>query len=353
MTLSANKRVLQHLPGIHSQIVQTERINSHVLTSGADESEVIVFLHGNLAAATYFEELMLSLSGSYRCVAPDLRGYGDTEDLPIDASRGAGDWADDLAALLDVLRIDSAHLLGWSAGAAGIMQFALDYPDRVNSLILVAPVSPYGFGGTRDVTGTPSNPDFAGSGAGIVNAEVVEQLRSGNTNADSPAAPLHLLREYFVKPPLRLEREATLVAATLQQKLGERRYPGDHVSSPNWPHVAPGNWGATNALSPKYIDVSRIVEIENKPAILWVRGDSDQIVSDHSLFDAAVLVPDGSDIDYPAQPMVAQMRDVLTRYKTCGGQVREVELRDTGHSPFLEKPGEFAELVSVFLANVS
>ena len=344
---------MQHLPGIRSRSVQTASINSHVLSCGSDENEAIVFLHGNLSAATYFEELMLSLSGGYRCIAPDLRGYGSTEDLPIDATRGAGDWADDLGALLDTLKIDTAHLLGWSAGAAGITQFALDHPDRVNSLILVAPVSPYGFGGTRDAQGTPSHPDFAGSGAGIVNDEVVQQLRAANTAADSPAAPLSLLREYFVKPPLRMQREAVLVEAIIQQKLGERRYPGDHVSSPNWPYVAPGKWGATNALSPKYYDVSGIADLEEKPQILWVRGDCDQIVADQSLFDAAVLLPDDVDVEYPAQPMVAQMRGVLSRYKANGGLVHEVEFQNTGHSPFLEKPEEFSELVSEFLANAS
>jgi len=320
-----------------------------VLSSGAVGNEAIVLVHGNLSAATYFEELMLSLSKDYRCIAPDLRGYGATEDLPIDATRGARDWSDDLAALLDALDVDSAHLLGWSAGAAAILQFALDRPARTRSLTLVAPVSPYGFGGTRDADGTPTHADYAGSGGGIVNAELVKQLAARNVSADSPAAPLSLLREFFVKPPLELEREESLVRATLQQKLGERRYPGDYEASPNWPYVSPGRWGATNALSPKYYDVSAIADLSHKPPILWVHGDSDPIVSDNSLFDAAVLVPEDTDFDYPAQPMVEQTRRVLGAYQNNGGYVREVELRDTGHSPFLEKPDAFCRLLSAFL----
>ena len=294
---------------------------------------------------------MLSLSGDYHCIAPDLRGYGSTQDLPIDATRGGRDWADDLAALLDTLVIDKAHLLGWSAGAAGIMQFALDYTDRVNSLILVAPVSPYGFGGTRDIQGTWVHSDFAGSGAGIVSDEALQLLRAGNTKGDSPAAPLNLLRECFVKPPQSLQREAILVEAMLQLKLGVKRYPGDHVCSPHWPFVAPGRWGAMNALSPKYFDVSGIAELKKKPRVLWVRGDSDQVVADQSLFDVAALAH--GDIGYPPQPMVGQMRDVMNRYKMHGGEVWEVELHNTGHSPFLEKPEEFSELVFEFLANMS
>lgn len=347
---------MRHLPGIQSRTVQTARIGSHVLFSGAECNSAIVLLHGNLSAATYFEELMLSMS-HYRCIAPDLRGYGATEDLPIDATRGAGDWADDLDSLFDALDIESAHLLGWSAGAAGAMQFTIDHAHRVDSLTLVAPVSPYGFGGTCDLEGTPSHSDFAGSGAGIVHEEVAEQLRIANTKADSPASPLHLIREFFVRPPVRLQREEVLVEATLQQKLGERRFPGDHVPSPNWPFVAPGRWGATNALSPKYYNASRIVDLANKPPIFWVRGDSDTIVSDHSLFDVAALVPDEDrsakdrqkTIVFPAQPMVGQMRGVLERYQVNGGSIKEVTMKDTGHSPFLEKPAAFARGFSQFL----
>ncbi len=336
-------------PSIRSARVPTVRIDSHVLSSGTVGSETLVFVHGNLSAATYFEELMLSMSENYYCLAPDLRGYGATEDLPIDATRGAGDWSDDLCALLDALEIGSAHLLGWSAGAAAILQFALDRPGRTCSLTLVAPVSPYGFGGTCDADGTPTHSDYAGSGAGIVNGEVVAELEAGNTSADSPAAPRSLLREFFVRPPLQLKREEALVNAMLLQKLGETRYPGDHDVSPNWPYVSPGRWGATNALSPKYYDVSGIADLDDKPPILWVHGDSDPIVSDNSLFDTAALAPPDGSVDFPAQPMVAQTRRVLSAYESNGGYVREVELRDTGHSPFLEKPEAFTRLLSEFL----
>ena len=41
--------------------------------------------------------------------------------------------------------------------------------------------------------------------------------------------------------------------------------------------------------------------------------------------------------------MVSQTRHVLDRYTQAGGQYREVVMADTGHSPFIEKPGEFME----------
>jgi len=339
-------------------MVATERIRSHVLSSGAENGVPLVFIHGNLSAAAYFEDLMLAMPAQYWCIAPDLRGYGDTEDLPIDATRGARDLADDLHSLLSVLGIASAHLAGWSAGAGTIMQYALDHPRCVDSLTLIAPVSPYGFGGTCDLGGTPSARDFAGSGAGTINTGALEQMRLGNTGADNPLAPLQLLRHYFVNPGFRCAREEVLVKATLQQKLGERRYPGDYVSSPYWPHVAPGQWGPVNALSPKYYNTSGIVDLANKPPILWIRGDTDVVISDHSMFDpAAFLQAQTQPGDGPSaavmvrpQPMVGQMRTVLSRYQRHGGCYQEVVMPRIGHSPFLENRSEFLRIFTEFLS---
>lgn len=122
-----------HLKGICSTFVPTKRLRTHVLTSGDSKDTPVILVHGNLSAATFFEELMLALDGRYRCIAPDIRGFGETEGLPTDVTRGLGDPADDLCELLNALGVDSAHLVGWSAGAGVIMQFALDHPERTKS----------------------------------------------------------------------------------------------------------------------------------------------------------------------------------------------------------------------------
>jgi len=88
------------LPGITSTMVATSRIQMHVLSSGPETGEPVLFIHGNASSATFWEETMLALPDGFRAIAPDLRGYGETEDLLIDATRGCGDWVDDLLALL-------------------------------------------------------------------------------------------------------------------------------------------------------------------------------------------------------------------------------------------------------------
>ena len=129
------------MEGVTSSFVQTGRLRTHVLSCGFDEGTPVVFLHGNFSAATYWEETMLALPAGFRAIAPDLRGYGWTEDKLIDATRGMGDWSADLAALLDALNIDKAHLVGWSLGGGVLYRFLSDHPARALSVTLISPVS--------------------------------------------------------------------------------------------------------------------------------------------------------------------------------------------------------------------
>ncbi len=337
------------LDGITSQMIQTSRLNTHVLTSGPDDGAPVVFLHGNFSAATYWEETMLALPAGLRGIAPDLRGYGWTEDKLVDATRGMGDWVDDLAALFEALSIDRAHLVGWSLGGGVVFRFIADHPDSVLSATLIAPVSPYGFGGTRDNDGAPCYDDFAGSGGGTVNPEFVKRIMDGDRGTDDPNSPRNVINSFYFKAPFQAAREEDFLTAALAEKMGDQRYPGDMTPSENWPNVAPGVWGPINAGSPKYVagDVAALIAVQPKPPILWVRGSDDLIVGDLSFFDFGALgklgyVPGwpGEDV-YPPQPMVSQTRAVLDQYAAHSGQYRELVIQDTGHGPHIEKPAEF------------
>jgi len=337
-------------------MIQTDRINTHVLFSGPEDGIPVVFVHGNFSSATYFEETMLAMPSEFHCTAPDLRGYGDTEDLLVDGTRGARDWSDDLKVLSDKFGDSPGHLVGWSLGASAIMQFALDYPALVASLTFISPVSPYGFGGSKGVDGMPCYDDFAGSGGGVVNPEFVKRIKEGDRSPEDPNSPRNVMNTFYYKAPFLAKREEDFLSASLLQKMSGDRYPGDMTPSENWPNVAPGAWGPINATCPKYFDTSAIADLAHKPPILWVRGDADQIVSDNSMFDFGALgkmgfVPGwpGEDV-YPPQPMVSQMRAVLGKYQANGGAYKEVVIADAAHSPHIEKPVEFMEEFLGFLA---
>lgn len=109
-----------------------------------------------------------------------------------------------------------------------------------------------------------------------------------------------------------------------------------------------------NALSRKYFDVSGLVDLHDKPRILWLRGDSDRVISDHSLFDIAAQTSPATNVldqkTMPYQPMVRQLRHLLCRYEKVGGSCSEMVFTNTGHAPFLEKPEEFVSHYVEFLS---
>lgn len=344
------------LSGITTGRVPTRRLTMRVLSSGPAAGEPVVFIHGNVSSAIFWEETMLALPPEYRALAPDLRGYGGTDAEPIDATRGLRDWADDLHALAETLALPPFHLVGWSMGAGVAMQYTMDHPATVRSLTLMSPLAPYGFGSTKDVAGTLTCGDAAGSGGGTVNPDFLQRLKDGDRSGDSPTSPRSTMNAFYFKPPFQAapEREEAFVTAMLSTRTGDGFYPGDLTMSANWPTVAPGAHGINNAMAPTYCNLSGFATLVGPP-VLWVRGADDQIVSDTSFFDFGFLgqlgaVPGwpGAEV-YPPQPMVGQMRAVLDAYQANGGHYWEKVIPDCGHSPHIEKPAEFQALLLAHL----
>ncbi len=316
------------LPGITPKTITTERIATRVLFSGSDDGVPVLFLHGNASSATWWEETMIALPAGYRGIAPDQRGFGEADvEKKVDATRGAGDWADDAAALLDALGIGKAHVVGNSLGGMVVWRLLADHPQRLLSATVVDTGSPYGFGGTKDVDGTPCWPDFAGSGGGLSNPELIKRLAEQDRGMDSRFSPRLAIRTLLVKPPFIPAREEELLSSMFTTHLGPQDNPGDFVPSPNWPFV-----------------------------VLWVRGSHDLAVGDASLSCPGTLgsmgaIPGWPGMAvYPPQPMLGQTRAVLERYAAAGGSYREVVIHDAGHVPFIEKPDEFNAVFHAHLA---
>lgn len=340
------------LPGITASHVTTSRLKAQVLERVADTDQpraTLVLIHGNVSSSLFFQPLMLALPAEVRAIAIDLRGFGGSETLPVDATRGVRDFSDDVASVIDELQCGPVHLVGWSMGGGVVMQYLLDHPENVVSLTLQAPVSPYGFGSTG-ADGTLINAG-AGTGGGGANPDFIAKLQAGDDTADSPASPRSVYRSTYVAPGFESEHEDLWVASMLTTATGDGNYPGTSNQTESWPGFGPGEAGVLNSMAPTYFDVSGIADLGAKPPILWIRGDADAIVSDASFFDLNYLgalgaIPGwpGAEIA-PAQPMISQTRAVLDRYAANGGSYREVVFENCGHSPHLEDPEAFlAEL---------
>jgi len=356
-----NKKMsIPTLEGIEAKTLTSNRITTRVLFSGQAEGDPVLFLHGNWSCATWWEETMLALPDGFWGIAPDQRGYGEADqNQKVNGTRGAKDWVDDVVALLDFLNINKAHIVGCSLGGYSIWQLMRDYPKRILSATLVSPGSPYGFSGTKDEIGTPCYPDYAGTGGGIRNMELIQRVIDQDRGLESEFSPRSGVRSLFIHPFVPAREEAFL-SSVLATHIGEQEIPGDYVPSPNWPFVAPGNWGPHNAISPKYMgDVNKIHDGRITAPILWIRGSHDQVISDQSTSDVGYLgmlgvIPGwpGEDI-YPPQPMISQTRAVLEKYQAAGGSYKEIVIKDAAHIPFIEKPNEFNVILHSFLRSMA
>lgn len=343
------------LPGVRSRAIDTDRLRMHFLESGPEDGIPVVLIHGNLATGRFYEHVMSGAPERYRFIAPDMRGFGDTERRPIDATRGLRDWADDAHSLVAALGIErTVHLAGWSTGGAAIANYAVDRP--VASLTFIDPVSPYGFGGVR-ADGTPCFPDWAGSGGGTGSPDFTQRLAEGDRTADSPFSPRNVLNTSYWAPTHResAEREDALVEEVLKSVTGEDGYPGDLTPSEHWPGIAPGTRGILNALSGKYCHWADIVDLDPKPPVLWTHGTQDIVVADGSAWEMGTLgkmgaVPGwpGEDV-FPPQPMVSQIRAVLQRYRDAGGRVQMELFEGSGHGPHLDAADRWRSLFYGFL----
>ncbi len=345
-----------HLAGIRSRFIETPRGRFHVLEAGDPAGVPVLFIHGNLSSSTFWEETMLALPQGFAAFAPDLRGYGQSAPLPVDATRGMRDFSDDLASIVSVLGVaQPIHVVGHSLGGCIAMQFAIDHPQRLRRLALVATGSPYGYGGTRDVQGTPCWDDYAGSGGGLINPEFLRRLAAGDTSDESPFSPRMVLRHGIVMTPQTPQREDMLVNAMIQTRTSEDNYSRDLTPSPNWPYFAPGTRGVNNALSPKYCNLSALAQIAPQVPILWVHGGRDVVVSDQtpadpgSLGKAGIIPNYPGEAVYPPQPMVSQIRAVLEQYAAAGGHYTEQLLPDVGHTPYLDDPQAFQQVFVPFV----
>ena len=346
------------LPGVRSHTATTRRLRMHYLESGRPDGAAVVLLHGNLSSGRFFEHLLAAAPDRYRLLAPDMRGFGDTEPVPIDATRGLGDWADDTHALLETLGVDRpVHLVGWSTGGAAIAAFAMDRP--VASLTFIDPVSPYGYGGVR-LDGTPCAPDHAGSGGGTANPEFVRRLAVGDRSTESPLSPRNVMNSSYWsathrEPP---DREDALLDEVLKSVVGDDGYPGDAKPSEHWPGVAPGTRGILNALSGRYCNWAGIVELDPKPPVLWTHGSDDIVVADGSPWEMGTLGSTGAvpgwpgEAAFPPQPMVTQIRMVLERYRQAGGRVHTELFQGSGHGPHIDAADRWRALFFGFLDTV-
>lgn len=138
-------------------------------------------------------------------------------------------------------------------------------------------------------------------------------------------------------------------------KTGDDMCQGDSIPCAQWPYAKSGGKGVSNTMSVQYCNLSALADVQPQMPILWIRGDKDVMVSDHSVCDVAVLgqmgvLPGYPGADqFPSQPMVEQMRYVLERYRAVGGRYEEQLISGSGHGCMLDHEDRVVALLQQFI----
>ncbi|MBN9057520.1 MAG: alpha/beta hydrolase [Rhizobiales bacterium] len=107
-------------------------IRMHYVTAG--EGEPLLLLHGTPKTHFYWYRLIPILTPHFRVVAPDLRGFGDTDKPPAEEGYDSRTNARDMAELMTQLGHETFHLHGEDRGAEFAYVLAASEPDRVRTL---------------------------------------------------------------------------------------------------------------------------------------------------------------------------------------------------------------------------
>ncbi len=99
--------------------------------------EPVVLLHGAFMTITNnWTEWIGELAKTRKVIAVEMQGHGRTADIERDITQE--NLADDVAALLDHLKIPRADLIGYSMGGGVAMQCAIRHPDKVRKVVVIS-----------------------------------------------------------------------------------------------------------------------------------------------------------------------------------------------------------------------
>ena len=113
--------------------VRANGIRQHYLDAGSGPP--VVLLHGFPETSFAWRHQIPALTQSFRVIAPDLRGYGET-DKPA-SGYDKRTMANDLVALLNELKVPKIALVGHDRGARVATRFAKDHPDLLDRLVIM------------------------------------------------------------------------------------------------------------------------------------------------------------------------------------------------------------------------
>lgn len=108
----------------------------HDFTPPWGQAEPLIFVHGFSKNRKFWYEWLPEFARDYRVYNIDLRGHGESSPVAPDFQMSLAPFARDIVDFMDVVGIDSAHVIMAEFASAVAIELAADYPDRVRSAIM-------------------------------------------------------------------------------------------------------------------------------------------------------------------------------------------------------------------------
>lgn len=259
---------------------------ARLVTEVTGEGACVVLLHAGVADRRMWRTTCEALKGKFKCIAYDRRGFGDSTS-PDEAFRSI----DDLDAVIRHFGCERAHLIGSSQGGRIAIDYALDRPENVRSLVLVAPA----------LTGASVPSSYPPTIQGLM--DELEQAEEKKDFEKMNAIEAHL----WLDGPLRSENRAVRSALDLFLDMNGRALKHTPLSSE-----------------------------QSAPSA------ADQL---HRLTHPAFMI--WGDADFP------HIKDRSRLIANTLPKARHLVMEDCAHLPNLERPAEFDAAVLEFLTGLA
>ncbi len=119
----------------------SQRLRLHYVDYGSPDKPLMVLVHGSRDHCRAWDLVAGELASNYHCIAPDLRGHGDSA-WAIGCEYSMVEYVLDLAQLLRHVGERSMTLLGHSLGAATVLQYSGLFPETVEKVAAVEGLGP-------------------------------------------------------------------------------------------------------------------------------------------------------------------------------------------------------------------
>jgi len=141
--MAAYDRALAKWPVPYKTIyVPTEYGDTFMIVSGPEDGEPLILIHGMGSNAADWKVNFAALAGTYRVYALDIIGYAN-KSKPFKVFSDRAEFAEWITSILDALKIEKTHMLGYSLGGFLTVSYALEKPERLKKIALLAPAATF------------------------------------------------------------------------------------------------------------------------------------------------------------------------------------------------------------------